>query len=128
MSNTREYRLKKKQEVVTRYGGHCVCCGETKVEFLTMDHIDGRGADHRRELSPNKATRPSGGLSFYLRLLKLDYRDPNMQVLCWNCNCTKHQYGVCPHEQTLTDLIASGIVYLEDRNTTPGGVMVATQS
>lgn len=38
----------KKQAVIDAYGGSCVCCGETAFEFLSIDHLKGNGAAHRR--------------------------------------------------------------------------------
>lgn len=110
------YVRRKKVEVIARYGGACVCCGESQVEFLTLDHIDGSGNEDRRRMEPGKRSRPSGGVSFYNHLLRLEGRHPNIQLLCWNCNCTKHHYGKCPHERDLTSVIQGGILNLEDRN------------
>ena len=115
MARSQDYARRKKCEAIKRYGGYCVCCGEDRVEFLTLDHIDGKGNEHRRRMSPNKPSRPSGGTQFYLYLLRQEQRDPNIQILCWNCNCTKHLYGMCPHEQTLTSVVHGGILSLEDR-------------
>src|SRR5258706_14541763 len=33
------------------YGGKCECCGETRREFLTIDHIHGGGQRHRKTLT-----------------------------------------------------------------------------
>ena len=109
MAYTPSYGQRKKKEVVDRYGGMCVCCGETELKFLTLDHIDGKGAEHRRSLYPN-TKRPSGGMKFYLYLLRQVDKDANIQVLCWNCNCAKHNFGKCPHEEALTNILQAGIV------------------
>lgn len=72
----------------------CACCGERTVEFLTIDHINGNGAAHRREL---EAQNVGPGTGFYLWLKSNGY--PNgFQVLCYNCNCAKGCYGTCPHK------------------------------
>ena len=42
--------------VLRHYSGgsmQCACCGETEVDFLGIDHIDGDGAQHRREVRPS---------------------------------------------------------------------------
>src|SRR5262249_27217756 len=40
-----------KQRVMEAYGGaRCVCCGETGLAFLTIDHIEGKGCLHRRTI------------------------------------------------------------------------------
>lgn len=89
--------VKLRQDVFTLYGDSCVCCGEQTLAFLTLDHIDGSGAAHRRALGLGRA----GGVRFYAKILKLD-KDPNLQVLCMNCNLAKHTQGHCPHEDLLT--------------------------
>src|SRR6266851_4072167 len=63
-----------------RFGGRCLCCGETRHEFLTFDHVHGDGAAERK--------RGIGGSTFYLLLLKTDAID-RYRVLCWNCNCAR---------------------------------------
>lgn len=45
-----ERRAKRKDEVYAHYGDRCECCGETERMFLTIDHIDGNGNAHRREI------------------------------------------------------------------------------
>lgn len=53
--NTRLRRLEYKRLVIEYYGGRCVCCGEVVPEFLTVDHINGGGAAHRREIGDRKS-------------------------------------------------------------------------
>ena len=68
----------------------CSCCDESIIEFLGIDHIDGGGSIHRKELTKL-------GTTLYLWLRKNNY--PNgYQVLCHNCNLAKGFYGVCPHK------------------------------
>ena len=45
---TRNYRDKARQELYEAYGGKCECCGETRIEFFTIDHINGNGAQERK--------------------------------------------------------------------------------
>src|SRR5688572_6031846 len=34
-----------------QYGGAvCKCCGETRTEFLSIDHVQGGGGKHRKEI------------------------------------------------------------------------------
>src|SRR4051812_2473053 len=35
-----------KREAVDAYGGKCDCCGEARIEFLSIDHINGKGRLH----------------------------------------------------------------------------------
>lgn len=77
-----------KLEVLDAYGGReCVCCGETIVEFLTIDHINGDGGKHRKEVNG----------SMYIWLRKNNYPE-GFQVLCMNCNFGKRLSGICPHK------------------------------
>lgn len=90
---------KLKREVMDAYGGICACCGETELAFLTIDHIDGNGAEHRREMAGETGLEYSqAGARTYRWLRKNNYPE-GFQVLCANCNCGKHwSGGVCPHE------------------------------
>lgn len=71
---------------LTAYGGKCACCGEDRIEFLAIDHIDGGGRIHRKEINMD--------ITFWLK--KHNY-PPGFQVLCHNCNLAKGFYGACPH-------------------------------
>jgi hypothetical protein len=89
IANRRGQRLADKVEGLRRYGGVCVCCGEDDVRFLTFDHIDGGGKQHRAEIG-------SRVLAAWLR--RNGYPE-GFQVLCWNCNSGRHfNGGICPHQ------------------------------
>ena len=68
----------------------CIGCGEKHIEFLTLDHINGRKSmNHGPSLKAEKLCR---------RLKRDDY-PKGMQVLCWNCNSAKSNDPFCPvHE------------------------------
>lgn len=90
----RQYKRNLKELVFDAYGGPvCACCGETEVKFLTIDHINGDGADHRRQMKEEH-----GYVVEIYRWLKNNNFPRGFQVLCWNCNCSKAHYGICPHE------------------------------
>lgn len=94
-------RQKLKAASIAAYGGFCACCGESELIFLTIDHIDGEGNTHRRELFGGR-----GGGPFYRWLAKNGF-PPGFQVLCFNCNLGKHiNGGVCPHQQTVLRLLS----------------------
>lgn len=57
---------------------YCIRCGIADIDVLTIDHINGGGAKHRREV----------GHSFYRYLIKGGYPS-GYQVLCCNCNMKK---------------------------------------
>jgi hypothetical protein len=90
-------RRKIRQEALDHYGGCCTCCGETELVFLTIDHINNDGAEHRRQLGSK------GGNSFYYWLRRNSYPD-TFQILCWNCNAAKHINGICPHALARAEL------------------------
>jgi hypothetical protein len=91
-----------KIRIMNVYGnGTCACCGEAEIAFLSIDHIDGRGAAHRRELLglPADYRAPASGASLYNALEKAGYPGKDkLQVLCLNCNRAKHDLGRCPHD------------------------------
>lgn len=92
-------RARMKLETFQHYSGDspkCACCGESHLEFLTIDHMNGGGSKHRRELNKSNKHSP-GGLAFYYWLRRNNYPS-GFQVLCFNCNCAKGMYGVCPHQ------------------------------
>jgi len=86
--------LKVKQDVVQHYGGKCECCGESKFEFMTIDHINGLGI-HKRENGRSK-------VNMWRFLKRNNYPKDNYRLLCYNCNCSRGFLGYCPHEK-ITD-------------------------
>jgi len=91
------HRRRLKLDVLRHYSFgemKCACCGDDHVEFLTIDHIDGGGADHRRSLG--KGNIAHGGGSFYPWLARNGY-PPGYRVLCQNCNFSMGVFGYCPH-------------------------------
>lgn len=74
--------------VISRYGGRCVCCGESRYEFLAIDHINGGGAEDRKRSNGNIA-----------KLAESEGYPDTLQILCHNCNMAKGFYGACPHAQ-----------------------------
>lgn len=77
--------------IIKKYGGKCVCCGETVFEFLTIDHVQKDGQKHEK-------THNGDRLSMYREIAKSPVNKNKFQILCWNCNCAKGSYGKCPHE------------------------------
>lgn len=77
-------------ETLAAYGNKCACCGEEATVFLSIDHIKGDGAAHRRE-------RKNRNIYYWLR--ERNYPKNNFQILCRNCNWAKGQKKECPHAQ-----------------------------
>jgi hypothetical protein len=81
---------KDRETTLIHYGGNppkCSCCGETKIEFLVIDHINGGGSKHRKAIG-----------NHIHRWLRLNNYPDGYQVLCHNCNMAKGLYGYCPHQ------------------------------
>lgn len=92
------YLRKLRMDVLYYYGGNppkCACCGENEYKFLTIDHINNDGAEHRRNIG---LTRHSG-TAFYRWLRKNNF-PKGFQVLCYNCNCgrARSKANICPHQ------------------------------
>jgi len=86
----RAYWRKLRRLAIERYGGKCACCGINTDEFLSIDHTNGGGNQHRKEMKIN-------GSKIYMWLRDNDYPE-GFRVLCHNCNLSRGFYGYCPHE------------------------------
>ena len=65
------------------YGRACACCGTT--HWLGIDHVDGRGQEHRAEIGEN-------ALHYWLA----EHRYPDgFQTLCGYCNSSKGRRETC---------------------------------
>lgn len=88
LQRQREMRL----NIVKHYGAVCVCCGETTLEFLAIDHKNNDGNEQRKTMASNQV---------YRWIIENNY--PNsIQILCHNCNMAKAFYGRCPHNRIST--------------------------
>jgi len=92
----REAHRRKKQKVMEAYGGAvCACCGEKHFSMLTIDHMNNDGAQHRLEIGKGKK---NVGSRLYQWLITNNF-PPGFQVLCFNCNSSKHiNGGICEHQ------------------------------
>jgi hypothetical protein len=74
-----------RKAVIAKLGGKCAHCGYDKdIRALALDHVNGDGAQHRKEQKqPNK---------YYKDML--DDTEGRYQILCFNCNeIKKHEDG-----------------------------------
>ena len=85
----RLWREEQKRQLVAGYGGMCACCGEKRLEFLSIDHVNGGGTAHRKSFSGNTA-------SLYRSVISRGF-PPEFRVLCYNCNLSIGFRGYCPH-------------------------------
>ena|ERR1035437_5708008 len=85
--------LKLKNEYLEHYGKKCSCCGETNMRFLTLEHKEGNGNNHRKDLFKHNV----GGVHMY-RWLKNNNFPKEYAVLCMNCNWATRYGEICPHK------------------------------
>jgi len=120
----KEYRMRNRLEALQAYGGEnpkCSCpgCGESHVEFLCIDHINGGGRQHYRQLRaaqkrskenlrPDLSRNSPGGGEIY-RWLKKNGYPPGYRVLCYNCN-TARLNGPCPVHESISCLETEMVV------------------
>ena len=90
----RRWAQKTKDKCYAAYGGYvCRCCGEKHPAFLTLDHVNGNGAAHRRKVG-------SGGSKLYRWIIRHKFPKQMFRVLCWNCNVGRQlNGGICPHKR-----------------------------
>lgn len=84
-----------KATVHAHYGGKCSCpsCPETNPAFLSIDHINGGGTKHRKEINRG------GGSKFHRWIIQNNF-PTDLRLLCFNCNMGRAVHGgICPHEQ-----------------------------
>jgi hypothetical protein len=85
------YRKKLRAEFLSAYGDKCECCDESESKFLTLEHKNNDGNEHRKTVG-------LASHAMYNHLKKRGWPKDGFGILCWNCNCAKNIYGVCPHE------------------------------
>ena len=89
-AKARAVREQLRAEAISAYGGRCACpgCHVHHAELMTIDHINGDGGEHRRQLG--RSTR-----EFYKWLKRQGY-PPEFQALCGSCNLAKSNRPHCP--------------------------------
>lgn len=82
-------RKRNRDELVAAYGGKCACerCPETNAAFLTLEHVNRDGGEHRREV----------GSHTYADLRRRGFPQEGYTLLCWNCNAMTRHGKACPH-------------------------------
>lgn len=87
----REQNYKLKHEVFAAYGNRCACCGESRPIFLTIEHTNRDGAQHRRAIG-------GGGTVMYRFLKKNGFPQSGYALFCMNCNWATRLGQPCPHQ------------------------------
>jgi hypothetical protein len=88
----RAYLIRRKAKVISAYGNKCVCCGLDDIEVLSIDHINGGGTKHRRNVGL--------GTNFYRWIIKNNF-PIGFRTLCLNCNISLGTHGKCPHNHLI---------------------------
>jgi len=78
----REWKQKKRQQLIKFMGGKCVSCGFDDIRALHIDHITGGGNIERRSYRGNY-------MKFNKELLNGTLDKKRYQLLCANCNFIK---------------------------------------
>jgi len=84
-------RMQMRVEILSHYGNECACCGENRQEFLCVDHVNGDGSKHRKEVSNG-----TSGTAFYWWIRRNNFPE-GLRLLCFNCNNVLVHHGICPH-------------------------------
>lgn len=71
--------------MINAYGGRCSLCGERSWEFLTIDHINGNGEQHRKQVGVGEV--------LYKALRDMGWPTDEYRLLCANCNCSQKTNG-----------------------------------
>lgn len=80
---------------LVEYYGPCYCCGETNIRFLSIDHINGGGRQHKKEFSSHYGV--------YEHIINSNFPE-EYRIACLNCNCGREiAGGTCPHEYMLME-------------------------
>lgn len=86
LAKTRYHKYKK--VVFDYYGNKCSCCGETFIEFLTIEHVLHDGQEHR--------LRKRSGI--YKDIIDQGFPD-KYTLFCSNCNFATRYGKPCPHNK-----------------------------
>ncbi|HKB38910.1 MAG TPA: hypothetical protein VKD72_20880 [Gemmataceae bacterium] len=92
----KSWRQELRDAVLDAYGRSCACCGETLVDTLCIDHINGGGSKERRA--------GLTGYTFY-RWLKANGFPPGFETLCGACNLAKRNKSECPHQAQIRQML-----------------------
>lgn len=90
-----------RERVIEKYGGKCACCGEMIFQFLSFDHKEGRGRQHREKILQETKQK-------FVVWLDKNPKQEDIQLLCHNCNLSLGHYGFCPHNPEVVRPILNG--------------------
>lgn len=89
-----------RNKAIEMCGGSCACCGENRWQFLTIDHVDGDGAEDHRRFGKNYEV-------LYYSIVNGLHARGQLRVLCANCHIAIDLRGGCPHQQSSDDAMSA---------------------
>jgi hypothetical protein len=89
--------------ILNEYGALCSCCGETRRRFLTLEHLNQDGKQHRKNRS--HAT------GVYKDVIDQGFPKDKFAVMCLNCNWAR-RFGPCPHELERQGIVEAPFKYV----------------
>lgn len=101
-------RMNLKYELVTAYGGTCTCCGEWRIDFLTLEHLSHDGNIHRKSAKTS--------IKVYTDVKDSGFPKDKYTILCMNCNWASRFNGVCPHKTSFMINAKDLFVFTGDRS------------
>lgn len=88
------YNLERRKLVIGHYSGgtmKCLCCGESIILLLTIDHENDNGSEQRQE-------GIGSGQDLVNWIIKNNF-PLGFQVMCFSCNSGRYlNGGICPHK------------------------------
>lgn len=100
---TKDYNARTRERnrnlVFDQYGRKCACCGEQIRMFLTVEHLNGGGRQHRLSVKTTDIYR------WLVREFNKTGKWPEgFGILCYNCNAGQwRNAGICPHREGKTN-------------------------
>ena len=85
----RKYNKRLRFEMIAAYGGACSCCGEVREPFLTIEHTNHDGREHR--------AKSGGSREVWKDLKRRGWPKDGYTVFCMNCNWATRLGKPCPH-------------------------------
>ena len=84
----KKYKQRVKRAAFDRIGDmRCALCGCDEMIFLTVDHADGNGAAHRKQLNGTNGRFSNHIGSWIIKATDEELAEWNLRILCYNCNC-----------------------------------------
>ncbi len=93
-----------RNEAYEHYGHSCAICGESREEFISIDHINNDGKEHRTKVGSRST------YSVLADLKRLGWPQGTIQFLCLNCNIRKQIIRQKKEKTSPSRLIHDGIL------------------